>query len=30
MLDGLLDTDLKPIIDGTTFEETPIDWMGYR
>jgi hypothetical protein len=26
----LLDTDLKPIIDGQTFEETPIDWQGYK
>lgn len=30
MLSALLDTDLKPILDGKTFEETPIDWMGYR
>jgi len=26
----LLDRDLKPIINGQTFEETPIDWMGYK
>ncbi|TXT27315.1 MAG: hypothetical protein FD134_66 [Gallionellaceae bacterium] len=26
----LLDTNLKPILDSKTFEETPIDWMGYR
>ena len=26
----LLDTDLRTILDGTTFEETPIDWMGYK
>jgi hypothetical protein len=30
MLCGLLDQDLKPIVDGKTFEETPIDWMGYK
>ncbi|MGA3045469.1 MAG: hypothetical protein ABSD67_02530 [Terracidiphilus sp.] len=30
MLAGLLDRDLKPIIEGKTFEETPIDWMGYK
>jgi hypothetical protein len=30
MLVGLLDRDLKPIIDGQAFEETPIDWMGYK
>ncbi len=30
MLGGLLDRDLKPIIEGRTFEETPIDWMGYK
>jgi hypothetical protein len=30
MLSGLLDEDLKPILDGKTFEETPIDWMGYK
>jgi hypothetical protein len=30
MLGGLLDRDLKPIIDGETFEVTPIDWMGYK
>jgi hypothetical protein len=26
----LFETELKPVIDGKTFEETPIDWMGYR
>ena len=30
MLSGLLDRDLRPIINGRTFEETPIDWMGYK
>ena len=30
MLLGLFETDLKPILAGKTFEETPIDWMGYR
>jgi hypothetical protein len=30
MLGGLLDEDLKPIVDGKVFEETPIDWMGYK
>src|SRR5262245_23961587 len=30
MLTGLLDTDLKPMVDGTNFQETPIDWMGLR
>jgi len=30
MFVGLLDRDLKPIIEGKTFEETPIDWMGYK
>lgn len=30
MLVELLNTDLQPIIEGKTFEETPIDWMGYR
>lgn len=27
---SLFDTDLKPIVDGQTFEETPVDWLGYR
>jgi hypothetical protein len=26
----LLDGDLKPILEGTVWEETPIDWMGYK
>jgi len=30
MLAGLLERDLKPILDGRIFEETPIDWMGYK
>jgi hypothetical protein len=30
MLMELFDTDLKPIVDGTTFETTPIDWQGYK
>jgi hypothetical protein len=30
MLIGLLDNELKPIVEGTTFEETPIDWQGYK
>jgi len=30
MLLRLLSGELKPILDGKTFEETPIDWMGYR
>lgn len=30
MFAGLLDRDLKPIVDGNVFEETPIDWMGYK
>lgn len=30
MLVGLLDRDLKPILEGKIFEETPIDWMGYK
>jgi hypothetical protein len=30
MFVGLLDRDLKPILEGKTFEETPIDWMGYK
>jgi hypothetical protein len=30
MLLGLLDDELKPIVEGETFEETPIDWQGYK
>jgi hypothetical protein len=30
MLCGLFDRDLKPILDGTYFEETYIDWQGYK
>jgi hypothetical protein len=30
MLCGLLDKELQPILEGKTFEETPIDWMGYK
>jgi hypothetical protein len=30
MLIGLLDDELKPIVEGKTFEETPIDWQGYK
>jgi hypothetical protein len=30
MLCGLFDRDLKQILDGTYFEETPIDWQGYK
>ena len=30
LLVGLLDRDLRPIVEGVTFEETPIDWMGYK
>lgn len=26
----LFETELKPVLDGETFEETPVDWMGYR
>jgi len=26
----LLEEDLKPFLDGTAWEETPIDWMGYK
>lgn len=26
----LMATDLKPILDGKVWEETPIDWMGYK
>lgn len=26
----LLDGELKPIVEGKTFEETPIDWQGYK
>lgn len=27
---NLMATDLKPILDGKVWEETPIDWMGYK
>jgi hypothetical protein len=27
---GLLDNELKPVVQGKTFEETPIDWGGYK
>jgi len=30
LITGLLDRDLKPILEGRTFEETPVDWMGYK
>jgi hypothetical protein len=30
VLGGLLDADLKPILEGKTFEEIPIDWVGYK
>jgi len=30
MIVGLLDRDLKPIVEGTVFEVTPMDWMGYK
>lgn len=30
MLVRLFDSDLKPILEGKVFEETPIDWMGYK
>lgn len=30
MFTGLLDRNLKPVLDGRAFEETPIDWMGYK
>ena len=26
----LFETELKPVLDGKTFEETLVDWMGYR
>jgi hypothetical protein len=26
----LMSTDLKPILEGKVWEETPIDWMGYK
>jgi hypothetical protein len=26
----LLDGALKPVVEGKTFEETPIDWAGYK
>ena len=27
---GLFDNELKPIVEGKRFEETPIDWQGYK
>ena len=30
VLDSAFDTELKPVLEGKTFEETPIDWGGYR
>lgn len=30
MLIKLMETDLKPVLEGRVFEETPIDWMGYK
>lgn len=30
MFCALLDKDLKAVLDGRTFEVTPIDWMGYK
>ena len=27
---ALLDNELRPIVEGKTFEETPIDWQGYK
>jgi hypothetical protein len=30
LLIGLLDNELKPVVEGKTFEETPIDWDGYK
>ena len=27
---GALDSELRPVVEGKTFEETPIDWGGYR
>jgi hypothetical protein len=30
ILIGVLDNELKPIVEGKTFEETPIDWQGYK
>jgi hypothetical protein len=30
LLLDLLDGELKPIVEGETFEETPIDWAGYK
>jgi hypothetical protein len=30
MLCRLFNEDLKPVLDGETFEETPTDWMGYK
>lgn len=30
MLESSFEKELRPILEGKTFEETPIDWMGYR
>lgn len=30
MLLELFDADLKRVLDGSTFEDTPIDWAGYK
>jgi hypothetical protein len=30
MLISLFDSELKPVVEGKTFEETPIDWDGYK
>jgi hypothetical protein len=30
LLLDLLNGELKPVVDGKTFEETPIDWAGYK
>ena len=27
---SLLDSNLKPVLEGKVWEETPIDWMGYK
>lgn len=30
MLIDLLDNELKPVVEGKTFEETPFNWDGYK
>jgi hypothetical protein len=30
LLLDLLAGELKPVVEGKTFEETPIDWQGYK